>query len=65
MNDYRFKPEFNIGDTVYHKTADSEQGVIVNIKYYALTNTITYIIAVGFGKEYECIGEEISETKSF
>ena len=65
MKEIRFIPEFNIGDVVYHKTPESDAGVIVNIKYYTLTNIITYMVAIGFGREYECVAEELSASKVY
>ena len=62
----KFKIEFNIGDEVYHKSPDSEKGIIVNIKHYVKSNLTTYLVATGFNNgEAECIAEELSYNKTF
>lgn len=56
---------FNIGDLVYHKTPDSESGIITEISYYFSTKKYKYLVAISMVKSEWCEEIELSDTKVF
>ena len=58
-------PQFNIGDTVYHVTPDSERGIIVDISYSYRTNLNKYLVSISFDKSEWCDEVELSYNKIF
>lgn len=67
MKKYIFESEFNIGDTVYHATADSDRGIVVDIAFSAKTNQVSYNVVFGrHGSDnVYCWGDELSTDKYF
>lgn len=57
--------KFKIGDKVYHKTPDSERAIILDVIYSALMKKYTYVLSVGWGREFECEEFELTEEKVF
>lgn len=58
---YSYK--FEIGDRVFHKTPESDVGIILDISHHQLTNQVTYLVALGFNNEVSCLEEELSKEK--
>ena len=67
MKEYKFTPEFEIGQKVYHATPDSDQGIIVDISYSILSRSVRYEVVFGRRGEDDiwCHGHELSENKTF
>lgn len=59
------KNEFRIGETVYHATPDSDQGIILDVVYSQLMKKYTYIVSIGWGREFECEEFELTREKLF
>ena len=63
----KFSTKFDIGDSVYHVTPDSPQGVIIDISYSVSKKHYQY--NVSFGHEANdtvwCEEVELSESKVF
>ena len=59
------KNEFRIGETVYHNTSDSVQGIILDVIHSQLMNKFTYVVSIGWGLEYECEEFELTREKIF
>jgi hypothetical protein len=57
-------PKFNIGDTVYHNTPNSDEALVIEVIYSYLRNTHAYIVSTGFGVEYECAEHELTDEKT-
>lgn len=62
-----FNPEFQIGDSVYHATSDSDRGIILDITYSLRSGQVRYIVTFGRRSEDEisCLGIELSFDKTF
>ena len=62
-----FEHSFNIGDEVYHKTPDSDRGIIIDIKYSKLANKCQYVVSFGRLEvdQILCYEFELSKTKIF
>jgi len=58
-----FEPKYQIGQKIWHKTPDSEQGIIIDIIYYVNTQQIKYCVAIGFNNEVWCLEKELSDEK--
>lgn len=43
-----FEHMYNIGDTVYHKLSEAEKGLIIDIEYTVTTNSVIYLISIGW-----------------
>lgn len=67
MKQITFTPRFEIGQDIYHKTPDSDKGIIIDIIYSILTGLITYSIAFGRNgsDQVDCFEHELSEDKIF
>ena len=59
----QFKPEFEIGEKVYHITPESEQGIIIDISYLCSKSIVSYLVAIGWNNEVWALGRELSKTK--
>lgn len=59
-------PTFNIGERIYHITPESDQGVVLNIRYDYLNNLHEYLVTFSATNEslwyYE---HELSKTKVY
>jgi len=62
---YIEEPKFELNQTVYHITPESEAGVIVNILYDFVLKKFSYNVTIGWEREVWCGEEELSETKIF
>jgi len=60
-----FEPKYKIGQPIFHKTKESDEGLILDITYSHLRRQIYYVVALGFNDEVTCIEQELSETKNF
>ena len=58
-------PVFKIGQTVYHRTKESEEGLIVDIIYYYSTNDFRYLVSLGFEREVYCKEYELTNEKIY
>ena len=58
-------PKFQIGDRIYHVTKESEQGVVINAKYFLRTGNWIYEVSFSPGFECDLYEDEISESKVF
>ena len=58
-------PKYSIGDKVYYKVPESNQGIIIDICYSVVNDKIEYLIGLGFelGSIW-CTENEISFDKS-
>ena len=54
-----FTPKFEIGQYVYHKTPDSDMGIVLDIFYSVFTGAITSV------DQMDCIEYELCEDKMF
>lgn len=59
--------KFDIGDSVYHITPESDKGIILDIQYFVYTNTIRYYVTFGRAADaYDWYDEsELSTSKVF
>lgn len=58
--------KYNVGDTVYHVTPESDKGIVINAYYNLLFNLWTY--QVTFSPHTESLDyyeHELQETKTF
>jgi len=62
-----FENEFEIGESVYHITTDSDRGIVVDVSYSVRTKQVTYNIVFGRGTNDNAWywGDELSRDKSF
>ncbi len=62
----KIETKFNIGDSVYHATPDSNRGIVLDCIYSLRNKEWTYLVAFGGDMEslvyYE---EELTDTKIF
>ena len=58
-------PKFQIGDRVYHVTKESEQGVVIDAKFFLRSGNWTYEVSFSPGFECDLYEDEISESKIF
>jgi len=62
-----FEYEYNIGDEVYHKTVDSERGIVVDVNFSLWTEKVQYEVAFG-ARSGDCIWckpEELCTEKQY
>lgn len=59
------KPNFNIGDKVFHITKDSDEGIVIDICYWYKSNQYEYVVTTGFGKYDKVYEEELTYNKTF
>lgn len=59
----KIEPKYDITDTVYHITPESEKGIIIDWKYHRIDNEIYYLVATGFGASHWCTQHELTEEK--
>lgn len=59
------KPKFEIGQPVWHVTPESDQGVVLDVKYSYLTKTHEYIVATGMVVALTYFEHELSPHKIF
>jgi len=66
MKPITITPRFDIGQTVYFTTPESDPGIVIDWKYCRRERSIMYMVSFGAGISslyyYE---EELSETKKF
>lgn len=67
MKTLSFNIHYSIGQEIYHRTPDSAKGIITDINYNALTNTVLYLVSFGrLPEDQSWFNEfELSETKTF
>lgn len=53
-----FNHKFNIGQYIYHKTPDSDKGIIIDIHFSVLNGRAQYIVAFGSEADAEARYEE-------
>ena len=58
-----FKTKYQIGDYIYHRTPESEKGLIIDISYSVRKQEINYLVAIGFNNEVWCLEGEIQSEK--
>lgn len=58
-------PKFKLYQKVYHITPDSREGIVTNIIYYYRSGNFVYEVSTGFGEEFYCKEEELSNSKSY
>ena len=58
-------PKFQIGARVYHVTKESDQGVVLDAKFYLRTGNWVYSVAFTPGIDYDFYEDELSESKIF
>ena len=57
-------PKFNIGETVYHSTPNSDSAIVIEVIYSYLLDRHSYVVSTGFGIEFECMEHELTDEKS-
>lgn len=64
---HSFNSEFNIGDSVYHATADSDRGIVIDVFYSLRTDLVRYNVVFGRRGEDDgwFWGDELSVEKIF
>lgn len=59
------KFKFDLYQSVYHVTPESEKGIILSRRTYPDLNRKEYLVAVGFNNEMWCIEEELTTERIF
>ena len=59
------EPMFSIGQKIYHKTPESDAGIIVDMYYQFGNKTYYYLVSLSYEKSTWCKETELSETKLF
>jgi len=57
--------KFNIKDKVYHITKESPEGVVLDIRYYFITDTYEYLVTWGYNDSSYSWEEELCYNKVF
>lgn len=61
----KINPKFDIKDIVYHVTPESPKGIVIDWRYYRVTNEYHYLVSIGFGQEFWCTEHELAIEKQF
>jgi len=64
---HKFNADYNIGDRVYHVTPDSPLGIVLDIDYSVVNNSVKYLVTFGHtsADEVWCTTLELSPNKAF
>lgn len=57
--------KFQIGQEVYHRSPDSDRGIIIDINYSYRTKLYKYLVSLSVDKSEWCDELELSESKVF
>ena len=57
--------KYNIGDIVFHNSSEGPQGMVVDWRYYAYTNTYGYLVSWDEKDSNWYIDVELSDHKVF
>jgi len=67
MESISFRTKYNIGDSVYHLTPESDRGIVIDISYSVLNKTVKYEVVFGRNSEDDiwCYEHELNDSKTF
>lgn len=57
--------KYRLGQEIYHKSPDSDKGIIVDITYSYRTKLHSYLVSIGIDKSGWCDELELSVDKVF